>query len=64
MSLFLALKEKITSKLFIQEIVELKTLVFLIISNAPTEVALAFIFGQPFFGLVIIKFLNPKFLMI
>ena len=36
-------------------------LVLFIISKAPTEVALAFIFGQPHFGLVIIKLLNPKF---
>ena len=60
-SLFRALNEKIKSKFFIAESVLLNTFVLFKISKAPTEVALAFIFGQPHFGLVIIKFLNPKF---
>jgi len=43
------------------ELVLSNTFVLFKISKAPTEVVLALIFGQPYFGLVIIKFLNPKF---
>ena len=60
-SLFLALNEKIISKFWIAESVSSNTFVLFKISKAPTDVALALIFGHPCFGLVIIKFLNPKF---
>ena len=43
------------------EIVSLNTFVLFNISNAPTDVALAFSLGQPYLGLVINKLLNPKF---
>ena len=43
------------------EIVSLNTFVLFNISNAPTDVALAFSLGQPYFGLVINKLLKPKF---
>ena len=43
------------SKFLIAEIVSFETFNLSKISTAPTEVALAFTLGQPFFGLVIIK---------
>ena len=53
---FRALNEKIKSKFLIAESVLLNTFVLFIISKAPTEVALAFIFGQFCLGLVILDY--------